>query len=250
MLANLTTTHQNIYDALAEQGYALVPADAFPFLPELDDAWQAIRDEYATLPPDKFLPGGGAYRFRRYDSFYFHPATGELRVMPHEDYFQDTDINAVTGGIVRTFAPLTPETIANPFLQALIRFDFAQFPLNDPAQAQHPWQVDVHQIHVIAQPEGTAHPTPEGVHRDGADFVTVHLAQLENATGGLVTVYDDDKQPLESFQLHNILDSYLFNDAILWHGVTPIHSDDGVNPAQRGIFTFDFHPMPDLQKPE
>ena len=93
-------------------------------------------------------------------------------------------------------------------------------------------------------------PARAAIEKLREDFVTVHLAQLENATGGLVTVYDDDKQPLESFQLHNILDSYLFNDAILWHGVTPIHSDDGVNPAQRGIFTFDFHPMPDLQKPE
>jgi hypothetical protein len=103
------------------------------------------------------------------------------------------------------------------------------------------WRVDVHEILVIAEPNSSAHPTPEGVHRDGAEFVTVHLAVLENADGGLVTVYDDDKLPLESFQLNGIMDSYLFDDSILWHGVTPIVSQDGIRPARRAILTFDYH---------
>ncbi|QPC82352.1 2OG-Fe dioxygenase family protein [Phototrophicus methaneseepsis] len=250
MLATPIKTTHNIRQEIAQQGYSLVTAEEIPLSEEMQSGWEAIRAEYASLPADNFLPGGGKYRSRRYDSFYFQPETGELRLLPHRNYFQDTDINAVTGGIVRTFEPLTPETIVNPFLRELIRFDFANFPLRDSEQRYGTWQVDVHQIHVVAQPEEISHPTPEGVHRDGAAFVTVHLAQLENADGGLVTVYDDDKQPLESFQLHHILDSYLFEDAILWHGVTPITSRDGVNPAQRGILTFDYHYKPELQRPE
>lgn len=244
-MLNITTQHQ-IADEIQTKGYSVIPAEEIPLSDDLREAWDILREDYKSLPPDNFLPNNANYRFRRYDRFYFYPATGELRVLPHENYFQDTDINAVTGGIVRTFAPLTPETINNPFLHELIRFDFANFPLEDADMQYQAWQVDVHQIFVVAEVGATGHPTPEGVHRDGAEFVTVHLAALENADGGIVTVYDDDKQPLESFQLHNILDSYLFNDAILWHGVTPLVSADGVNPAKRGILTFDYHYKPDL----
>lgn len=246
----MITTTQSVKEAIAKQGYSVVLADAIPLTYELQKGWAAICAEYPSLPPDEYLPQGGKYRFRRYDSFYFYPETGDLVLLPHADYFQSNDINAVTGGIVRKFAPLTEATVHNLFLRELIRFDFEQFPLTDPAMRYGAWQVDVHQIFVRAQATGDlAHPTPEGVHRDGAEFVTVHIAALNNADGGMVTVYDDDKQALESFQLQNLLDSYLFNDAILWHGVTPITSRDGVNPAERGILTFDYHYAPNLQRP-
>lgn len=245
-----TTNRYHIYDDIASKGYSVVPADAFPLTDGLRLAWHRLLADYQTLPADDFLPNGGNYRFRRYDRFYFMPVTGELHVLPHEDYFQGTDINAVTGGMVRQFAPLLPETIENPFLHELIRFDFDQFPLPDVEQQYNAWQVDVHEIYVVAHPGMQGHPTPEGIHRDGAEFVTVHLAALDNANGGVVTVYDDDKRELACFQLAHVLDSYLFNDTRLWHGVTPITSADGVRPARRGILTFDYHYKPDLKRPD
>jgi hypothetical protein len=247
MLAISTT--QNIRGEISQQGYSVVPGSHIPMTDELARAWEELRAEYPHLPADEFLPGGARYRFRRYDRFYFLPSTGELHLLPHKKYFQSEDINTVTGGIVRDFAPLTPETVQNPFLHELIAFDFEQFPLEDEAMRENPWQVDVHQIFVKSEPGETGQPTPEGVHRDGAEFVTVHLTALHNAEGGVVSVYDDDKSLLESFRLNRILDSYLFNDAILWHGVTPIQSADGVHPAERGILTFDYHYMPDLTPP-
>jgi hypothetical protein len=246
----LNTTHSRAHDDLTEKGYALVIAGDIAPLHTYPEAWEALRAEYPRLPADNYLPGGARYRFRRYDRFYFQPVTGELRVLPHEDYFQSTDINTVTGGIIRRFEPLLPDMVANPFLQALVRWDFEQFPMHQDAWRYEPWQVDVHLIYVVAQPGAEGHPTPEGVHRDGAEFVTVHLAALNNADGGVVTVYDDDKQPLESFHLNHLMHSYLFEDAILWHGVTPLRSIDGVNPAERGILTFDYHFNPDLPRPE
>lgn len=243
----ITTTH-NIQSDILTKGYSLVLAEEIPLNDDMAQTWTTLREDYQSLPRDEYLPDNGLYRYRRYDSFYFYPATGELALLPHKDYFQSSDINRVTGGIVRQFAPLTEETANNPFLQELIRFDFARFPLDNPDMQYHPWQVDVHQIHVVAKVDSEGHPTPEGVHRDGAAFVTVHLAVLDNVSGGMVSIYDDDKNHLESFRLQNVLDSYLFNDAILWHGVKAIHSKDGVNPAQRGILTFDYHYKPELTR--
>lgn len=241
----ITTTH-NIQGELSDTGYSLVRADEITMLDELATACQQLRATYPDLPRDEYLPDGATYRYRRYDRFRFVPNTGDLTLLPHQDYFQSTDINQVTGGMIRKFAPLTDDIANNPFLHELIRFDFAHFPLADAAMLDNTWQVDVHLIYVVAEAGAEGHPTPEGVHRDGAEFVTVHLAVLDNADGGVVTVYDDDKQPLERFQLQQVGDVYLFNDAILWHGVVPIRSADSVNPAKRGILTFDYHYKPDL----
>lgn len=234
-------TQHDIHSDLQQRGYSLITADDLTLSPNIQTAWEQLQSTYPDLPADEFTPGDETYRFRRYDSFTLDPRTGALQVLPHQPYFQDTDINTVTGGIVRDFAPLTDAIANNPFLHELIRFDFAQFPL-DEDQRNHPWQVDVHLIRVLARAGREGHPTPEGVHRDGAEYVTVHLAELDNVTGGEVSIYDDDKTFLDSFTLQNVMDAYLFQDSILWHGVTPIEPRRG-QQGVRSILTFDYHPQ-------
>ncbi|MEO0565607.1 MAG: 2OG-Fe dioxygenase family protein, partial [Chloroflexota bacterium] len=103
-----------------------------------------------------------------------------------------------------------------------------------------PWRVDVHLIRVVAKHGETGHPTPEGIHRDGAAYVTVHLAELDNVVGGAVSIYDDSKAHLDTFTLQNVLDAYLFRDEVLWHGVTPIEPLAG-GVGVRSILTFDYY---------
>ena len=88
-------------------------------------------------------------------------------------------------------------------------------------------------------------PTPEGIHRDGAEFVTVHLAELVNAGGGEISIYDDDKTLLTTFRLEQVMDSYMFHDAKLWHQASPISPENLAHPAIRSILTFDYHLAPD-----
>ncbi|MEO1443697.1 MAG: 2OG-Fe dioxygenase family protein, partial [Chloroflexota bacterium] len=207
----------DIYGDLLRDNYSIIHAADLHMPAHLQTAWQRLQSEYPAMPADNFLPGNAAYRFRRYDSFTFFPSTGELTLKPHKTYFQDTDINHVTGGIIRDFAPLTETIASNPFLHELIRFDFARFPA-DAAMRNGEWRVDVHLIRVVAQTGETGHPTPEGIHRDGAEFVTVHIAELDNVSGGEVSIYDDAKNHLASFTLQNVMDAYLFRDSVLWHG--------------------------------
>ncbi len=236
-IAEIQTTH-DIRSDLTTHAFSVMSASDLLLSPAMQAAWEELQAAYPALPVDEYLPGAARYRFRRWGRFQLNPITGALNLLPHTTYFQSTDINEVTGGIVRDFAPLTDDLAQNPFLHELIRFDFAQFPLT-PEQKVGPWTVDAHLMRVIAQPGESGQPTPEGIHRDGAEFVTVHIAELENVTGGMVTIYDDDKQPIESFTLQNVLDAYLFEDPVVWHGVTPIRpvGDFGM----RSILTFDYH---------
>ncbi len=234
-------TSRNIKAEIAQRGYSLLRAGDLQISDELLQAWQSLTIDYADLPADDYLPGGARYRFRRYGRFRFSPLNGGLKRLPHQDYFQSADINRVTGGIIRKFAPLMDTTFDNRFLQELIRFDFAQFPLED-FQLEQDWEVQAHLIRVTAAAKEQGRPTPEGIHRDGAAFVTVHLAELVNARGGEVSIYDDERQLLTSFRLEEMLDSYLFNDAILWHAAEPIRPAAPLHGAIRSILTFDYHP--------
>lgn len=232
---------RDISAEMRSAGYCLLRADEMRMSDEMRQAWLSLSIEYSDLPPDQFLPDGGRYRFRRYGRYSFAPDTGALTRLPHEDYYQSTDINRVTGGIVRKFAPLLDSTFANPFLRELIRFDFRQFPL-DEARIMSDWEVHTHLIRVKANENEIGQPSPEGIHRDGAEYVTVHLAELVNAGGGDVSIYDDDQNPLAKFRLKQVLDSYLIHDASLWHEAAPIRPIAPAHEAIRSILTFDFHP--------
>ncbi len=235
------TAAKDIRSEIAQSGYSLLRADELLISDELRQSWLSLTIDYADLPADEYLPGCARYRFRRYGRFRFSPSEGALTRLPHEDYFQSAEINSVTGGIIRNFAPLLDTTFDNCFLHELIRFDFAQFPIKDAGQLREDWEVHVHLIRVTADFRGQGHPTPEGIHRDGAKYVTVHLAELVNARGGAISIYDDDRRLLTTFRLETVLDSYLFDDAKLWHEAASISPAVLEHGAIRSILTFDYH---------
>jgi hypothetical protein len=244
-MTHITTTH-NIREDLETHGYSLVRATELSIPDDLRQMWLSLSIDYADLPPDDYLPDNGKYRFRRYGRFSFHPSTEELNRLPHQDYFQSTDINPVTGGITRKFAPLLDTTFDNPFLQELIGFDFRHFPVSDEMK-QSTWEVQVHLIRVTANAGEEGHPTPEGIHKDGVEFVSVHLAELVNANGGDMSIYDNDKNLLSTHRLNQIMDFYLFKDDILQHSADSITPKAEAHQAIRSILTFDYYYAPDLE---
>lgn len=235
-----------IRQELKAQGYSLARAAEWSMSDELRQAWLSLSIDYADLPPDHFLPNKASYRFRRYGRYCLMPASEALTRLPHENYFQSRDINKVTGGMAREFAPLLDTTFDNPFLQELIRFDFRQLPIANEMK-RSPWEVQVHLIRVTASSPARGYPTPEGIHKDGAEFVTVHLTELVNADGGDVSVYDNDRRLLDTYRLEQVMDFYLLNDRRLWHQADPIAPKHTTHQAIRSILTFDYHHRPDLE---
>ena len=69
-------------------------------------------------------------------------------------------------------------------------------------------------------------PTPEGLHRDGVDYVLVLLIDRENIESGTTTIHDRDGGLLGSFTLTHALDAALVDDARVFHGVTAVSAFD------------------------
>jgi hypothetical protein len=106
-------------------------------------------------------------------------------------------------------------------LRELIKFDFCQFS-PETAAIQKPWEVGIHEIRIIAKPNESGKPTPEGRHRDGYNFIAMHLMRRQNIVGGVTTLYQEGEKVLQAVTLLDPLDSVYVDDTRVMHDVTPI----------------------------
>ena len=107
------------------------------------------------------------------------------------------------------------------------------------------WHVEVHQFRIEAQSGGQGFPTPEGIHRDGVDFVLVLLIARRNIARGTTTVHDASGRQLGSFTLTDPLDAALLDDTRVAHGVTPVMPLDPALPAYRDVLVVTFRRIAD-----
>ncbi len=228
--------------------FALISADQFSIAPELAVDQEHLWTDWEHLEPDDHLKDRAHFRLRRFGLFYLLPSTEELLPLRPAPYFQSAGINTYAGGVERRFAPLLHATLTNQFLHELIKCDFRQFPV-DAQMAHHAWEIDVHQFRIIATQHEQGEPTPEGIHHDGDDFNAIHLIRRHNATGGINTVYDNDRSPLASTTLCQPMDSVLVWDPYVMHGVTPIHPRAPAESAIRDVLVIGYNHRPNLKRP-
>jgi hypothetical protein len=120
----------------------------------------------------------------------------------------------------------------------VLRFCAGLFGALAPAVAR--WHVEAHQFRIEARAGMPGQPTPEGVHRDGVDFVLVLLVNRDNIASGVTTVYDLAGTPLGTFTLTDPLDAALVDDNRVAHGVTPVAPLDPARPAYRDVLVVTF----------
>ncbi len=121
---------------------------------------------------------------------------------PHQPHYQSRDYNALNGGIERWFEPVTDAVAGHPALNAILRTSHELFDrMTPPAFRPEAWHVELHQFRIEARVGQEGHPTPEGMHRDGVDWVLVLMVKRENIASGKTTIYDLAKHPLGSFTL-------------------------------------------------
>jgi hypothetical protein len=232
-------TAPDLHRAIDHGGFAFVHGTAMrgmlvPFGSTSD--WTAFADSWNHLEMDAYMADGGRYRRRRHAVFAATP--GGIERAAHQPHFQTVDYNPLNGGIARWFAPIDAAIGAGPSLSTILAFCHDLF--NAMAHAAPAWHVEVHQFRIEARQGEAGRPTPEGLHRDGVDYVLVLLIDRENIASGMTTVHALGGDELGHFTLTDPFDAAIVDDTRVAHGVTPVEALDPAKPAHRDVLVVTF----------
>jgi hypothetical protein len=193
--------------------------------------WADFAASWSALGPDDYLAAKGRQRRRRHAVF---TATADrIERGPPQPHFQALEYNALQGDIERWFEPVLPDVGDSAALRTVLAFAVDCFaPLAPTVRA---WRIEVHQFRIEASLEQAGEPTPEGVHRDGVDYVLVLMIDRRNIASGTTTIHDPEGTTLGSFTLAAPFDAALVDDHRVHHGVTPVTPMDPSEPAYRDV---------------
>jgi len=194
-------------------------------------------DSWNRLEQDQYMADGGHYRKRRHATYAIEAAGQRACLMPYQPHYQTVDYNPLNGGVARYFAPILDDLHQSMTLAALLEFGNRVF---SQISGNPQWHIELHQFRIEARDGRMGKPTPEGVHRDGVDFVIVVMIKRVNIDSGATTIYDLDNQLVGEFTLRNTFDMALVNDRKLYHGVTAITQIDAAEEAFRDVLVITF----------
>lgn len=198
--------------------------------------WNAFAESWNNLALDNYMADHGRYRRRRHA--VFEASADGIRRLPHQPHFQTLDYNALNGGVERWFEPIKDEEANGQSLQTILRFCRDLFSGLMPSVKQ--WLVEVHQFRIEASVDAPGLPTPEGMHRDGVDYVLVLLVKRSNIASGTTMIGSLDGSLSSSFTLTEPFDAALVDDARAYHGVTAVQPLDSSLPAYRDVLVVTF----------
>ena len=199
--------------------------------------WDLFAASWNDLEPDEYLARVGRHRRRRH-AVFSAVDRGPITRAAHQPHYQSSDYNALQGGIERWFAPIAPEVAGSESLRTILQFSQDLFGRLAPGTRQ--WHVEVHQFRIEAKAGEPGEPTPEGVHRDGVDYVLVLLVDRQNIASGTTTIHTAEGTLAGSFTLTRALDSALVDDARVFHGVTPVTPVNPALPSHRDVLVLTF----------
>jgi len=222
--------------------------DAFAFVPAARmrralarcgplSGWDAFAASWSDLELDTYMADGGRYRRRRHATFAAFAGEGGIEREPHQPHYQAREYNPLHGGIMRWFEPIRPAIAAGPSMTTILRFSRTLF---DQLSPDTSWHIEAHQFRIEPPPGEMGRPTPEGMHRDGVDYVLVLMVDRLNIASGVTSIHGGEGRLLGSFTLADPLDAALVHDRRVYHGVTPIEPLDPARPAHRDVLVATF----------
>ncbi|MGH9140169.1 MAG: 2OG-Fe dioxygenase family protein [Vicinamibacterales bacterium] len=226
-------------NAIARDGYAFVQAEGMRELLQQSGMladWSGFAASWNDLALDHYMADGGRYRRRRH-AVYEAAATAAIVRAPHQPHYQSRDYNSLNGGIARWFEPIDTAIGSGETMTAILACSRRLF---EQLAGPRDWHIELHQFRIAARAGEQGRPTPEGIHRDGVDYVMVLLIDRQNIASGVTTVHRLDGAELGAFTLATPLDAALLDDSKVAHGVTPIEPVDPARPAYRDVLVVTF----------
>jgi hypothetical protein len=245
LIFGMTTEPDIAIASLQEQvhrdGFAFTTAQTMRALLERPSQgmadWAAFAASWNDLGPDAYLAARGRHRRRRHATFSAD-THGEIRREAHQPHYQALQYNALQGDIERWFEPVLPAVGESASLSRILHFSRSFFGALAPTVMR--WHIEVHQFRIEADASTQGEPTPEGVHRDGVDYVLVLLVDRHNIASGTTTIHTPDGKLLGSFTLTQPLDAALIDDPRVCHGVTPVTPLDPAQASHRDVLVVTF----------
>ncbi len=224
---------------LAREGFVhLRAAEVSAALPDsaVSD-WPGFAASWDGMALDRHMADGGRYRRRRHAILSARAGVPGLVREPDGPHWQALDHNRLNGGVQRFFEPMPAALTDGPALAGIAGWARALFDTADPGQN---WHVEVHQFRIEAAPDQAGRPTPEGMHRDGVDWVLVMLIRRENVDRGMTEIAGPDGRALGAFTLAEPMEAVLLDDRRILHGVTPVVPHDPALPSWRDVLVVTF----------
>ena len=222
----------DLTEGLAERGYLHLPAPALQRIVGWSaEDWRDFAGSWDRLGEDRYMADGGRYRRRRHASF--EAWGGDLVRKAHQPHFQSRDYNPLNGDVQRWFDAVEGDVAQGPVLREIFRCLTPLFARLDGRAVDAAWHSEMHQFRIETSPAEIGRPTPEGLHRDGVDWVLVMLIARENVDEGVTEIGGADGHAIGRFTLREPGDAVLLDDRRIRHGVTPIRAVLADRPAWR-----------------
>lgn len=188
-------------------------------LPPLNDS---DRESFSDLALDTYIPVKN--RYRRFAQYRMSHQDGswQFERLPYRPYVTFAKYNSVAGGIKREYQPLLTDFTEH------IRLAAEAIPL----PPEDDWQINVHQYRIFVDQSRQGVIVPEGVHRDGHEYVFIGVYERANVIGAEMSLRpgDDKDTPYFSTTIH-AGQGVVFNDRDVWHYVSEI---EAIDPTRAG----------------
>ncbi|HEY9848985.1 MAG TPA: 2OG-Fe dioxygenase family protein [Leptolyngbyaceae cyanobacterium] len=167
---------------------------------------------FRELPVDPYIKG--KYRSRRLSRFLV--TDDRVTKLPHGYFLQSKEYNPLIGDVRREYAEIDDALVTLDEFQKLI-WEFQQY-----CKLSAGVEIGVHQIRITCSPNNFGNPAPEGIHRDGCDYVGIFSIDRDNVDGAETHLYTAKKEkPIFKKVLHPG-ELLLVNDRDFLHFTTPV----------------------------
>ncbi len=230
---------------LLEDHFQFLPGSAWIFPSYLSKFWNQFVESWNHLDLDKYMKEGDNYRYRKFGRFNYDDHTGHVEPVLESSFFQSKSINSYAGEIDRKFSHLDDSIYKNRFLHYIIATSLHHF-IETYNLKEKKWDVTLHQFRIVATHDASGLPTPEGIHRDGHKFVSMHMIKRKNIEGGVSALYNLNKDKVTEITLKRAMDSLFINDEKLLHSVSPILAKNN-EESYRDILVIDYNTADDSE---
>jgi hypothetical protein len=212
----MTKSNPKFLTTVPDLGYLLIKGPDMLAITDHSGDFAALAAQWDDLPADPYLTDDRPFRFRRHAQVVFDADTDDVTILPPASYLQASGVNALFGGVPRRFAPVEWAPTAKRLLTSLIRTSVTQV-LVLPGRSL----INLHQVRIVGGPQHAGTPVPEGRHRDGFDFISIHLIRRDVDGGGETTLTADSGYTTTA-TLTEPMDAISVDDRRFTHDTTPI----------------------------